>query len=45
MKHAFDVTIERPHDADARKHGRSLMFCNQQPRAYRALPFFDLRNG
>jgi hypothetical protein len=21
------------------------MFCDQQPRVYRALPFFDLRNG
>jgi hypothetical protein len=42
IKHAFDVTIERPH---ARKHGLSVMFCNQQQRVYRGLPFFDLRNG
>jgi hypothetical protein len=45
VKHAFDVTIESPHDADARKHGRSVMFCNQQQRVDRELPFFDFRNG
>jgi hypothetical protein len=45
IKHAFDVTIERRHDVDALKHGRSVMFCNQQQRVYRDLPFFDLRNG
>jgi hypothetical protein len=22
-----------------------VMFCNQQQRVYRGLPFFDLRNG
>jgi hypothetical protein len=39
------AAVQCPHDADARKHGRSVMFCNQQQRVYRGLPFFDLRNG
>jgi hypothetical protein len=45
IEHPFDVAIGRPHHADARKHGRAVMFCNQQQRVYRGLPFFDLRNG
>jgi hypothetical protein len=46
IKPALDVTVQCPQDADARHHGRPAMFCNQQQRLHRGLPWlgvvFDL---
>jgi hypothetical protein len=37
MIHPFDVTMERPHHADAREHRRAILFRHQ--RFHRGLPF------
>jgi hypothetical protein len=29
VESALDVSIERPHDGDAREHRRPVMFCDQ----------------
>jgi hypothetical protein len=42
VEHAFDVTIQRSHDADAREHCWPVMFCNQQKRRHRGLPFLGI---
>src|ERR1700686_1915332 len=35
----LDVTVQRSNDADAREHRWTVMFCNQQKRPHRGLPF------
>jgi len=39
VKHAFHVTIQRPHHSDPRKHRRPVMLCDQKQRFHRGLPF------
>jgi hypothetical protein len=40
IKHAFDVMV--PHDADPGEHRRPAMFCNQQQRFHRGLPWLGI---
>jgi hypothetical protein len=40
-----DVTVQRPHDADPRKHGRAVMFDDQERRFDRSLPLRELLFG
>jgi len=42
IEHALDVTIQRPHDADACKHCWPVMFRNEQQRLHRGLPFVGI---
>jgi hypothetical protein len=42
IKHPLDVTVQGSHDADPREHRRAAMFCNQQKRLHRGLPFFGI---
>jgi hypothetical protein len=39
VEHPLDVTVQRSNDADAREHRWTVMFCNQQKRPHRGLPF------
>jgi hypothetical protein len=39
VEHPLDVTVQRSDDADAREHRWAVMFCNQQKRPHRGLPF------
>jgi hypothetical protein len=39
IEHALDVAVQRSNDADAREHRWTVMFCNQQKRPHRGLPF------
>src|ERR1700686_2931589 len=39
IEHPLDVTVQRSNDADAREHRWTVMFCNQQKRPHRGLPF------
>src|ERR1700676_3152713 len=39
VKHPLDVMVQRSNDADAREHRWTVMFCNQQKRPHRGLPF------
>jgi len=39
IKHPLDVAVQRSNDADAREHRWTVMFCNQQKRPLRGLPF------
>jgi len=39
VEHAFDVTIQCPHDTDAGEHRRPAVFRDQQQRLHRGLPF------
>jgi hypothetical protein len=41
----FDVTIQRPHDADPGEHRRAAALGNQQQRFHRGLPFFGIVFG
>jgi hypothetical protein len=47
VEHPLDVAIERPHDADPRKHRRAAKVRNQHQGFHRGLPFgrvvLDLR--
>ncbi len=36
------MPMERSHDADPGEHRRAVMFCNQQQRLHRGLPFFGI---
>jgi hypothetical protein len=36
---AHDMTIQGPHDADARHHGRAVVIHDQEHRFDRSLPF------
>jgi hypothetical protein len=42
IKNPDDVTVQGPHDADAREHRRPVMFCNEQKRFHRGLPFHGI---
>jgi hypothetical protein len=37
VKRAFNVSVQCPHDADARHHGRTAEFDDQEQRFYRGL--------
>jgi hypothetical protein len=39
VEHPLDVTVQRSNYADAREHRWTVMFCNQQKRPHRGLPF------
>jgi hypothetical protein len=39
IKHPLEVTVQRSNDVDAREHRWIVMFCNQQKRPHRGLPF------
>jgi ATP-dependent exoDNAse (exonuclease V) beta subunit len=39
VEHPLDGTVQRSNDADAREHRWTVMFCNQQKRPHRGLPF------
>ena len=36
------MPMERSHHADPGEHRRAVMFCNQQQRLHRGLPFFGI---
>ena len=42
VEHALDVTVQRPHDTDAREHRWPAMLRNQQKSLHRGLPFFGI---
>ena len=42
VEHALDVAVQRPHDTDARKHRRPVLFCDRQQRFHRGLPFVGI---
>jgi hypothetical protein len=42
IKHPFNVPVQRPHDADPRKHRWSAMFGNQKQHLHSGLPFFGI---
>jgi hypothetical protein len=42
IERSLDVAVQRPHNADARKHRWPVTFCNQQQRPHRCLPFFGV---
>jgi len=46
IEHALEVSVQRTHHADARKHGRpAVAFGGQDQGFYRGLPFLDLLFG
>jgi hypothetical protein len=45
IEHAFDVSVQCPHEADARKHRRAAQRHDQDQRFHRGLPFLALVNG
>jgi hypothetical protein len=45
IEHALDVSIQRPHDADARHHRAAVAFGDQDQRFDRNLPFLELLFG
>jgi hypothetical protein len=46
IKHPLDVTVQGPHDADAREHRRAAVaFGDQEQDLDRSLPFLDLLFG
>ena len=42
---AFDVTVQGPHDPDAREHRRAVLVDDQKQGLDRILPFLDLLFG
>jgi hypothetical protein len=40
IERALDVTIERPHDADAREHRRAAKTDDEQKSFHHSLPFW-----
>jgi hypothetical protein len=42
IEHPLDVTVQGPHDTDAREHRRPVMCCNQQKRLHRGLPWLGV---
>lgn len=42
IEHSLDVPIKRPHDADTREHRRPAMFCDEEQRFHRGLPFLGI---
>jgi hypothetical protein len=42
IEHAFDVTVQRSHDADVREHRWPAMLCNQKQSLHRGLPFVGI---
>jgi hypothetical protein len=45
IKHPLDVTVQGPHDADAREHRRAVLVDDQKQGLDRSLPFLDLLFG
>lgn len=45
VKHALDVPVDRSHDADAREQRWPVLFCDQQQRFQRGLPFVGIVFG
>ena len=45
VKHALDVPVDRFHDADAREQRWPVLFCDQQQRFHRGLPFVGIVFG
>ena len=43
--HALDVAVQRSHDADAREQRGPVLFCDQQQRFHRGLPFVGIVFG
>ena len=42
VKHALDVPVDRSHDTDAREQRWPVLFCDQQQRFHRGLPFVGI---
>ena len=45
VKQALDVPVDRFHDADAREQRWPVLFCDQQQRFHRGLPFIGIVFG
>jgi hypothetical protein len=45
IEHAPDVPVQCPHDADASKHRRAAVLCDQEQHFDRGLPFLELLFG
>jgi hypothetical protein len=45
IEYSLDVPIQRPHDADARKHRRAVIVDDQEHRFDRGLPFLEVLFG
>ena len=39
IEHPFDVTVQRPHDADPGQHRGAAGLCNEDQRLHGGLPF------
>jgi hypothetical protein len=42
IEHAFDVSVQRPHDADPGEHRRAAVLGDQEKQFDRGLPLLDL---
>lgn len=45
IEHPFDMSVQRPHDADARHHRRAAVLGDQEKHFDRSLSLLDLLFG